>query len=578
MKLERNKRYFLPNDFVLTSWEDISPFFNILLSTEYNTKEEFISWLKNRSEIDSFLEENLAWRYIRMTIDTRVEEFTKEYQFFITEIQPKLAPLDHQLNKKMLESQFLSELKKDEAYSIYIRSVETAIALFREENIALDAEINEKSQLFGSISGSQSIEHNGETITMQKASSLLREPNELLRKEIFKKISKRRKKDIEKLDNLYTELIQLRHQVALNAGFENYRDYKFQSLGRFDYTKEECFKFHESIEKCIVPITKKIQQRKLELLGKTRFKPWDVSVDPEGKTPLKPFASGKDLLEGTLRIFKRMDNYFHECLLSLDKMKQLDLESKPGKAPGGYNYPLYESGAPFIFMNAVGTHRDVITMIHEGGHAIHSFISHDLELTAFKNLPSEVAELASMSMELLTMSYWDEFYSEETDKQRAIKEHLEDILSVLPWIAQIDAFQHWVYENPTHSLMERKSTWNSLSQRFGTGLTDWNGYEETRDTSWQRQMHLFEVPFYYIEYGIAQLGALGIWRNSQINSEKAISDYKSALSLGYSKSIVEIYKTAGITFDFSPENVSMLAEFVSDELKTLDELAHFKAK
>jgi oligoendopeptidase F len=259
-------------------------------------------------------------------------------------------------------------------------------------------------------------------------------------------------------------------------------------------------------------------------------------------------------------------------------MKQLDLESKPGKAPGGYNYPLYESGAPFIFMNAVGTHRDVITMIHEGGHAIHSFISHDLELTAFKNLPSEVAELASMSMELLTMSYWDEFYSEETDKQRAIKEHLEDILSVLPWIAQIDAFQHWVYENPTHSLMERKSTWNSLSQRFGTGLTDWNGYEETRDTSWQRQMHLFEVPFYYIEYGIAQLGALGIWRNSQINSEKAIADYKSALSLGYSKSIAEIYKTAGITFDFSPENVSMLAEFVSDELKTLDELAHFKAK
>jgi oligoendopeptidase F len=472
----------------------------------------------------------------------------------------------------------LSELKKDEAYSIYIRSVETAIALFREENIALDAEINEKSQLFGSISGSQSIEHNGETITMQKASSLLREPNELLRKEIFKKISKRRKKDIEKLDNLYTELIQLRHQVALNAGFENYRDYKFQSLGRFDYTKEDCFKFHESIEKCIVPITKQIQQRKLELLGKTQFKPWDTSVDPEGKTPLKPFGSGKDLLEGTLRIFKRMDNYFHECLLSLDKMKQLDLESKPGKAPGGYNYPLYESGAPFIFMNAVGTHRDVITMIHEGGHAIHSFISHDLELTAFKNFPSEVAELASMSMELLTMNYWDEFYSEEMDKQRAIKEHLEDILSVLPWIAQIDAFQHWVYENPTHSLMERKSTWNSLSQRFGTGLTDWNGYEETRDTSWQRQMHLFEVPFYYIEYGIAQLGALGIWRNSQINSEKAIADYKSALSLGYSKSIAEIYKTAGITFDFSPENVSMLAEFVSDELKTLDELAHFKAK
>jgi oligoendopeptidase F len=211
MEAERIDRYFLPNDFVLNSWEDISPFFSLLLSTEYATKDDFKKWLKNRSELDAFLEENLAWRYIRMTIDTKDEELTKSYQYFVTEIQPKLAPLDDQLNKKMLESPFLLELKKDEAFSIYIRSVETAVALFREENIALDAEINEKSQLFGSISGSQSIKYNGESITMQKASSLLREPDESLRKEIFKKISKRRKKDIDKLDNLYTELIQLRH-------------------------------------------------------------------------------------------------------------------------------------------------------------------------------------------------------------------------------------------------------------------------------------------------------------------------------------------------------------------------------
>jgi oligoendopeptidase F len=569
MESEKIDRYFLPNDFVLSSWEDISPFFNLLLSTEYATQDDFKKWLKNRSELDAFLEENLAWRYIRMTIDTKDEDLTKSYQYFVTEIQPKLAPLDDQLNKKMLESPFLLELKKDEALSIYIRSVETAVALFREENIALDAEINEKSQLFGSISGSQSIEYNGESITMQKASSLLREPDESLRKEIFEKISSRRKEDVEELDNLFTELIQLRHQVALNAGFENYRDYKFQSLGRFDYTKEDCFTFHESIEKCIVPITRQIQQKKLEKLGKSKFKPWDTAVDPEGKSPLKPFKTGDELLQGTLQIFKRMDAYFHQCLIRLDEMKHLDLESKPGKAPGGYNYPLYESGAPFIFMNAVGTHRDLITMVHEGGHAIHSFISRSLELTAFKNIPSEVAELASMSMELLTMNHWDVFYPNEQDQRRAMKEHLEDILGVLPWIAQIDAFQHWVYENPSHSLSERKNAWNNLSQRFGTGLTDWEGYEETRDTTWQRQMHLFEVPFYYIEYGIAQLGALGIWKNSQINSGKAISDYKNALSLGYSRSIVEIYKTAGINFDFSPNTISSLADFVSDELKKL---------
>ena len=570
MKLVRNERYFLPNDFVLSTWEDIAPYFNTLLSANFSSKEEFITWLKNRSEVDAFLEENLAWRYIHMTIDTRIKEFSDSYQFFVTEIQPKLAPLEDQLNKKMLESQFLNDLKKEEAYSIYIRSVETAVALFREENISLEAEVNEKSQLFGSISGAQSIEYNGETITMQKASSLLKEPEESLRKEIFEKISSRRKEDIDKLDSLYTELIQLRNKIAVNAGFENFRDYKFQSLGRFDYTKEDCFNFHESIEKFIVPISKQIQQKKLELLGKDKFKPWDTAVDPEGKAPLKPFKTGNDLLQGTLRIFKRMDEYFSKCLVSLEEMKHLDLESKPGKAPGGYNYPLYEIGAPFIFMNAVGTHRDLITMIHEGGHAIHSFISRDLELTAFKNLPSEVAELASMSMELLTMEHWDEFYEDKNDQNRAMKEHLEDVLGVLPWIAQIDAFQHWVYENPSHSVEERKNEWKSLSTRFGTGLTDWSGYEETRDTSWQRQMHLFEVPFYYIEYGIAQLGALGIWKNSQSDYNKAISDYKNALALGYSKSIVEIYNTAGITFDFSSKNVSSLAQFVSNELKKLD--------
>ena len=570
MKLVRNERYFLPNDFVLSTWEDIAPYFNTLLSANFSSKEEFITWLKNRSEVDAFLEENLAWRYIRMTIDTRIKELSDSYQFFVTEIQPKLAPLEDQLNKKMLESQFLNDLKKEEAYSIYIRSVETAVALFREENISLEAEVNEKSQLFGSISGAQSIEYNGETITMQKASSLLKEPEESLRKEIFEKISSRRKEDIDKLDSLYTELIQLRNKIAVNAGFENFRDYKFQSLGRFDYTKEDCFNFHESIEKFIVPISKQIQQKKLELLGKDKFKPWDTAVDPEGKAPLKPFKTGNDLLQGTLRIFKRMDEYFSKCLVSLEEMKHLDLESKPGKAPGGYNYPLYEIGAPFIFMNAVGTHRDLITMIHEGGHAIHSFISRDLELTAFKNLPSEVAELASMSMELLTMKHWDEFYEDKNDQNRAMKEHLEDVLGVLPWIAQIDAFQHWVYENPSHSVEERKNEWKSLSTRFGTGLTDWSGYEETRDTSWQRQMHLFEVPFYYIEYGIAQLGALGIWKNSQSDYNKAISDYKNALALGYSKSIVEIYNTAGITFDFSSKNVSSLAQFVSNELKKLD--------
>jgi oligoendopeptidase F len=289
-------------------------------------------------------------------------------------------------------------------------------------------------------------------------------------------------------------------------------------------------------------------------------------VDPEGKAPLKPFQTGKEMLEGTIGIFEKIDPYFSDCLRTMDEMGHLDLDSKTGKAPGGYNYPLYEIGVPFIFMNAVGAQRDLVTMVHEGGHAVHSFLSRDLKLTGFKNLPSEVAELASMSMEMLTMNYWDAFYPNEDDLKRAKREQLEGILKILPWIAQIDAFQHWIYTHVNHSIAERHAYWRQLSTDFGTGLTDWTGFEDQIATSWQRQLHLFEVPFYYIEYGIAQLGALGVWKNSITNFEQAVIDYKEALKLGYTKSIPEIYATANVKFDFSENYLKELAEFIQMEL------------
>ncbi|MDG2485971.1 MAG: M3 family metallopeptidase, partial [Flavobacteriaceae bacterium] len=247
----------------------------------------------------------------------------------------------------------------------------------------------------------------------------------------------------------------------------------------------------------------------------------------------------------------------------------LDLESKPGKSPGGYNYPLYEIGVPFIFMNAVGSQRDLVTMVHEGGHAIHSFLSRDLELTGFKSLPSEVAELASMSMELLSMEEWDKFYTNEEDFKRSKREQLETTLSLLPWIAQVDEFQHWLYVNHTHSVEERKEKWNSLSSEYGTGLVDYSGFEDIKSNAWQRQLHIFEVPFYYIEYGIAQLGALGVWKNSLEDKQSAISKYKAALKLAYTKTIPEIYSTAGIEFNFSEGHIKKLADFIQNELEKM---------
>jgi oligoendopeptidase F len=566
MEIKKPKRKFLAETLNIESWESIECYYKQLLERPINSIEEFKSWLHHRSELDAVMEENGAWRYIKMTIDTSIEELTKDYTFFVTEIQPKSAPFEDLLNKKMVELPFFDELKSSESYSIYFRAVKTSLELYREQNILLEAEINEKSQIFGSISGAQTIFHNDEEITMQKASSLLKEPNGLIRKEVFEKIADRRKQDIEKLDNLFSELVIKRHQISVNAGFENYRDYMFQALGRFDYSKEDCFQFHSTIKKSIVPLVKQIQSKKLIQLGQNKFKPWDTEVDPLGRKPLKPFLDGKDLLNKTIQVFEKMDPYFSDCLRTMDTMGYLDLESKQGKAPGGYNYPLYEIGVPFIFMNAVGSQKDLVTMVHEGGHAIHSFLTRNLELTGFKNLPSEVAELASMSMELLSMKYWDVFYSDNSDLRRAKQDQLESVIVILPWIAQIDEFQHWVYENPNHTISNRKDKWLELSESYSTGLVDWTDYEEVRMNSWQKQMHLFEVPFYYIEYGIAQLGALSIWKNSIENERKALTEYKNALMLGYTVSIPKIYKEANVEFDFSENYINGLIEFVAKEL------------
>lgn len=569
MEIKKNNRSFVANDLNISTWDSIKVYFENLVQRTIATKEEFIQWLEDKSELEAVIEEDAAWRYIKMTIDTRDEALNEAYTFFVTKIEPELAPYADLLNKKLVTSPYFDELNKDEAYSIYFRSVATALKLYREENIALEAELGEKSQQFGAISAAQSIEFNNETITMQKASSLLREPNEATRKEVYEKIAARRSQDIDQLNQLYNELIQLRHQVAQNAGFDNYRDYKFQALGRFDYTKEDCFNFHSSIKKLIVPLVKEFQLERLNLLGKTKFKPWDSEVDPTGKAPLKPFNNGKELLEGTIQMFNQIDPYFGDCLKTMDEMGHLDLDSKEGKAPGGYNYPLYEVGVPFIFMNSVGTQNDLVTMVHEGGHAVHSFLSRDLSLTSFKDVPSEVAELASMSMEMLTMNLWNEFYKNEDDLKRAKKEQLETVLKILPWIAQIDEFQHWIYENAQHSVNERTEKWVQLCHEYGTGLTDWTGFEFMQANSWQRQLHLFEVPFYYIEYGIAQLGALAIWKNSITNFKGTIENYKQALSFGYTKTLPDLYQAAGIKFDLSETYLAELVEFVKRELKQL---------
>lgn len=558
-------RRFLPNKIKVTSWDVLAPYFNQLLERTINSKEELENWLKDRSELEAFVSEDLAWRYVKMTCDTTNKDLEQAYLFFVTEIEPQISPLTDKLNRKLVDCPFINELDNDK-YFIYLRGVKKEIEIFREENVPLMAEIATESQKYGSIVGSLSVEIDGKELTLQQAANFLKNPDRSVRENAFLKINEVRSKHTAELDELFDKLIALRHNVAVNAGFDNFRDYMFAALGRFDYTPNDCFAFHDAIQTEVLPLVKAFNEKRKAELG-FDLKPWDMEVDTQNREALEPFTTGEDLLAKTVKCFKKVDDYFAWCITTMDNMDRLDLESRKGKAPGGYNYPMAETSVPFIFMNAASSTRDVETMVHEGGHAVHSFLSKDLELAAFKNCPSEVAELASMSMELISYEGQDEFYTNKEDFNRAKEEHLEGIIKILPWIATIDKFQHWIYSNPTHTAAERRDYWVKLSKEFGTGMVDWTGFEHIQAYTWQKQLHLYEVPFYYIEYGMAQLGALAVWKNYIADKPTALAQYKAALSLGYTKNIGEIYKTAGIEFNFTAPYIKQLMAFVKDELE-----------
>ncbi len=558
-------RRFLPNKIKVTSWDVLAPYFNQLLERTINSKEELENWLKDRSELEAFVSEDLAWRYVKMTCDTTNKDLEQAYLFFVTEIEPQISPLTDKLNRKLVACSFINELDNDK-YFIYLRGVKKEIEIFREENVPLMAEIATESQKYGSIVGSMSVEIDGKEYTLQQAANYLKNPDRSVRENAFLKINEVRSKHTAELDELFDKLIALRHQVAVNAGFDNFRDYMFATLGRFDYTPADCFAFHDAIQTEVLPLVKAFNEKRKAELG-FDLKPWDMEVDTQNREALEPFTTGEDLLAKTVKCFKKVDDYFAWCITTMDNMDRLDLESRKGKAPGGYNYPMAETSVPFIFMNAASSTRDVETMVHEGGHAVHSFLSKDLELAAFKNCPSEVAELASMSMELISYEGQDEFYTTKEDFNRAKEEHLEGIIKILPWIATIDKFQHWIYSNPTHTAAERRDYWVKLSKEFGTGMVDWTGFEHIQAYTWQKQLHLYEVPFYYIEYGMAQLGALAVWKNYIADKPTALVQYKAALSLGYTKTIGEIYKTAGIEFNFTAPYIKQLMAFVKEELE-----------
>jgi oligoendopeptidase F len=563
---QRPLRKFLSEDFKVTSWEALKPFFDNLLERKLESVEDLKRCFRDRSELESVISEDLAWRYIKMTCYTENEGYRKSYQDFVENIQPQIAPVSDRLNKAAAASSYLDELANIEGYDLMIRSLKKDIEIFRQENVPLFTQLSTEAQKYQQISGAMTVEIDGKEVTLQQASVLLMSTDRQLREDVYHKVTKRRLQDRQPLDELFTILIGLRHQVSLNAGFKNFRDYMFKAMGRFDYTPQDCFNFHDAIQHEVVPILNAFSSERKKALKVSSLRPWDKAVDPEGREALKPFTNGEELAEKTIKVFRKLDPFLGQCLAIMREMGHLDLESRKGKAPGGYNYPLSEIGVPFIFMNATSTLRDLVTIMHEGGHAVHNFLTRDLELNDFKSTPSEVAELASMSMELISMDHWNVFFTDEAELKRAKREHLEDLIETLPWVATIDRYQHWLYENPTHSLDDRRKMWNTIFDQFADTVTDWSDLQEAKDYLWQKQLHLYEVPFYYIEYGMAQLGAIAVWRNFREDPAKGLQGYQNALKLGYMKSIPEIYKAANIKFDFSRGYIKELMNFVRLEL------------
>jgi oligoendopeptidase F len=565
--IHKKTRTYIPADLEI-KWENLEPLFKELCDRSINSVEQLEHWLHDRSELEAALEEDFAWRYIRMTCDTTSEELLQNFQYFATEIEPKVSPYSNELNKKLVSSEWVDKLD-GEKYFIYLRGIKKALELFREENIPIQTEIQVEQQKYQSITGSMSVHIGDKEFTLEQAAVILKDTDRSKRQEAWEKITARRLQDKEPLNQLFDHLRVLRHKVALNAGFENFRDYMFQALGRFDYTPQDCYAFHEAIEKEIVPILREQAERRKTALKLNVLKPWDTDVDVSGKPALKPFNGGNELIEKSIQCFRNINSYLGERLEIMKDNNLFDVESRKGKAPGGYNFPLSETGAPFIFMNSANTFRDLTTMVHEGGHAVHTFLTANLELNDFKHCPSEVAELASMSMELISMDNWNVYFDNEEDLKRAKRDQLVDVLKTLPWVAVVDQFQHWIYTNPDHTDAERTAAWRQIYETFGAGFVDWSEHPEAEANLWQKQLHIFEVPFYYIEYGMAQLGAIAVWKNYKENPEKGLQQYLDALKLGYTKTIKEIYETAGIKFDFSASYVKELAEFVKGEMEKL---------
>jgi oligoendopeptidase F len=557
---------FVPAELDATRWPNIQPLYQALLDRELKCEHCLETLLLDRSELDAAVSEAGATLYINMTRRTDDKATKQAYLDFVENVQPNVRRISFALDQKIVQSPHVDKLDP-QRYRVMLRDLRADVELFRDENVPLQTRDTTLDQQFSEICGGMIVQFDGEERTLPQMNKYLEENDRTIRENAWRGIWQRRAQDANALNDIFDEMIALRHQVAQNAGFDNYRDYAFKSKHRFDYTPEDCEAFHNGAETVCVPLMRTLNRQRTDALKVDPLRPWDLGVDTLGRPPLRPFSNADELIDGTSKIFHELDGSLGTLFDRLRTGDCLDLESRPGKAPGGYQYQRDFSREPFIFMNAAGLHRDLETMVHEAGHAFHSMLSQHDPLVHYRHAPIEFAEVASMSMELLAHPYLGAFY-DETDAARARRRHLESLATMLPWIATIDAFQHWLYTHPRHTRAERTAKWLELDARFGPAV-DWTGLEDFRAIQWQRQLHLFSVPFYYIEYGIAQLGALQLWMQARRDESLAIDNYTAAMKLGGSRPLPELFQAADLEFNFGPTTMQALMDTVQEELESL---------
>ncbi|MCB9893252.1 MAG: M3 family oligoendopeptidase [Planctomycetes bacterium] len=559
-------RAFVPADLIVRGFEDVRALYDQLLEAELNTGEELEQWMLQRSELESVIQEVASRIYIRSTVDTTNLDYKQAFLDWVEDVEPRIKPISHKLNVKFRDCPARDQLDKS-VYGIYERNVLTALELFSEKNVPLETELSKLTNKYEEIQGGITIEFQGEQRTPQQMAKYQLEPDRAVREAAWRATSERRLTEGPKLDELFDKQLRLREQVATNAGLKSFRDFQFKSFLRFDYTPADCDKFANAVETVALPAVERVLARRRKDMKLEKLRPWDTSVDPLGRGPLKPFEDVEELKAGCSRIFHKVDGELGAQFDNMRNLGLLDLDNRRGKAPGGYQSTLDEVRLPFIFMNAVGIDGDLRTLLHEGGHAFHAYAAANQPLMQYRSAPMEFCEVASMSMELLGLPHMDEFYKGE-DLQRARREFLEGIIEYFPWYAIIDQFQHWVYTNPGSTIAQREDKWLALNERFSAGV-DWSGLEQYRRNGWQRIGHMFFAPFYFIEYAIAQIGALQVWLNSKHNGPKALEQYRHALSLGGSKTLPELFKAAGGRFGMGADTVRPLIDALEEELAAL---------